>query len=120
MKNMVFALISKEEGHELLLEFYKIWFASRNIKDILNEDKHLALPSFKDCVNNIHSLSSTLAQREIFDFIKEKLDCEEIVLADDKNKILVNAQYEEEDDEEEDYYDEDEDDDDEDDEDEDE
>ena len=117
MENKVFTLISKEEGHELLLEFYKIWFASRNIKDILNEDKHLTIPSFKNCLNDIRLLSSTLAQREIFDFIKEKLDCEEIVLEDSGNKILVNAQVQEEDDEEdedEDYYDEDEDDDDED------
>jgi len=113
MKNMVFALISKDEGHELLLEFYKIWFASRNIKDILNEDKHLDLPSFKNCSDDICLLSRKLAQKEVFEFIKEKLDCEEIVLEDDGTKILINSgQEQENDDDEEEYEDDDDDEDD--------
>jgi len=105
MENKVFALISKEEGYELLLEFYSIWFAARNIKDILSEDRHLDLPSFRNCSEDICLLSRTLGQKEVFDFIKEKLDCEEIVLEDERNKILVNSQ--EDDDEEDDEDDDD-------------
>lgn len=116
MENKVVTVISKAEGCELLLEFYNIWFSSRNIKDILIEDKHLNLPSFRKCLNSNSMLNHHLSQKEVFDFIKDKLNCDEIILQDNDNKLLVTNQEEiiedddDEDDEDEieDYEDEDE------------
>jgi hypothetical protein len=106
MENKVVTVISRAEGCDLLLEFYGIWFASRNIKDILIEDKHLNLPSFKKCLNNSSMLNLHLSQKEVFDFIKDKLECEEVILQDDDNKILITNQEQVIEDEEEDDDDE--------------
>jgi hypothetical protein len=108
MENIVVTVISESEGCELLLKFYNIWFSSRNIKDILSEDKHLTLPSFKKCLNNHAALAEQLAKEDVFDFIKEELECEEVILQIGKIKVLIKPkdqeeiQHEEDDDEEDD------------------
>jgi ribosome maturation protein Sdo1 len=90
MKTSKCAVVDLDEAVECLIEYYKTWIKSRKIEEILIENKHFSWPNFKDCSKNVDVAVKSLKSKEILEFLREKYDCDFIVLEHNDSVFLLS------------------------------